>query len=252
MSPICQVTERNEPMATFRSLWFQLLIVLCFHVGGASFAQETRTLGVRGVSHITFTPDGKRLITCGRGNGDDVGGAVLWNVDDGKQILTYPTSHDFAKHAEIFNGGKEVCITSRFQMLQFFEVETGKRTKELDVQPQPKYPRHETLTISRDGKRLAFAQTTSELAVWDIVASKQLVRKVVQIGHFAKIQFSPDGELIASIDGQREGRLVLWTTTNLQPRVLLEGTVVSGYKSNSDNWLGELGSENGVFSLARA
>jgi WD40 repeat protein len=181
-------------------------------------------LGVRGVSHITFTPDGKRLITCGRGNGDDVGGAVLWNVADGKQILTYPTSDDFAKHAEVFNGGKEVCITSRFQMLQFFEVETGKKTKELDVQPQPKYPRHETLTISRDGKLLAFAQRKSELAVWNLIESRQIVRKAVKQGPIAKIQFSPDNRSIASTDSSKDGSVTLWATESLRPQHLLEHT----------------------------
>jgi WD40 repeat protein len=176
-------------------------------------------------THAHLTPDGRRLVTSTRE------GLKLWDLESGQILRTIPVASggknepwphrllDLALSAD----GKRIVTVERgeavsekgeprpFLVVTVRDAETGKplHTGKMDFS--------DSLAISADGKRLAFADSSSRLRV---VATADPGKILYTLDPEPKIEeevnsicISPDGKQIAC--GSRKGGIKVWT---LEPK----------------------------------
>ncbi len=140
----------------------------------------------KGLVLMALSPDGRTLAS---------GGEItkLWDVATGRELRTLrgrSTDKPRPDLAIAFSpDGKSLVISSR--SLISLDVATGQTRWEA------KFDNNftaESLVFSPDGKTLVSA--SSEITFWDAATGRQ-IRKLTEISDFGKLDFSPDGKLLA-------------------------------------------------------
>jgi WD40 repeat protein len=167
------------------------------------------------VTAVAFTPDGKRLISCGRSQarqdmnyGKDLPHEIkLWEVATGRQLplgIKGPT--DKARWAALSPDGTRLAAACEDQGIRVWDLATGEpSTLERQAKESDDY-----VGFSANGKRLVSMSTPDgnsldhTVRVWD-VASHKVIARVEKLAYAGNPpEFSPDGTLVAVVDyGQR-------------------------------------------------
>ncbi len=150
----------------------------------------------------SWSPDGKRIASCG--NDATV---QVWGATTGHQFWTYTfpnprTSYTFA--VAWSPDGKRIAAGGNTGMVAILDAATGHLLTTYDSQSTF----IEGIAWSPDSKRVAFGDGDHTVEVWDATAGKKLV---TYKGHSAEVQriaWSPDGTRIAS--ASYDGTVQVW------------------------------------------
>jgi WD40 repeat protein len=159
--------------------------------------------GVR-TTGVAFSPDGRRLaVVCH----EDV---QIWDAQAGTEVRSLSGHKDLVAGAAFTPDGRQVVSASLDGEVRFWDAETGALRRTLNAPAGVV-----VLALSRDGKRLALADTRRVVTVWDAAAGKQLLALPAQPALITSVAFSPDGAHLAvgrQIDGRTLGQptAALW------------------------------------------
>jgi WD40 repeat protein len=150
------------------------------------------------VSGVTFTPDGKQLVSWGHPDStgfvpahDPPLPVCLWDADTGKAIRRLGEAETIVVRAAVFPDGKSLVTADCDCKLRLWETATGKKLREFEGHQRP----IEGVAVSPDGKMLASASNT--LCLWDVASGKELRRLAASDGTALSVAFSADGKAVA-------------------------------------------------------
>jgi WD40 repeat protein len=144
---------------------------------------------------LTFTSDGRALI------GDCLSSVVVW--DAASRRVRFVTPRSF------------FVLVSRTTLVsdgQVWDLATGAHIG--DLPPEAAEPGVlAALAISADGTAIAWADSISTVAVWEVGAG--VTRTVTAPGLVVSLALSPDGATLAT--GAQDGSVQLWDVGSLEP-----------------------------------
>ena len=180
----------------------------------ASGRRHPQAFGAGVVVSFAVAPDSKTVAVGGDLRRGGVPCVVLWDLVTGKELRAL-TGHQTPVHALAFSAdGKRLTSCSIHvaadQGLQrgrvvVWQVPSGKRLREADMPaasltytpaeaPWPLFT-HKAIHLAPHGDRLAFADATERIRVWDIADDRQLAEIDAGTSGFA---ISPDGKQLAT------------------------------------------------------
>lgn len=177
---------------------------------GQEYFQLTDTSNY--ISSVSFSPDGKKLLTGSRGA---MASGRIWDGVTGQQLVMIPGD----SHAAAFSpDGRVVAVgvyisanlshtkRNEFQLI-LADSATGERIRVLADHSDAIY----AAAFSPEGKRLAVGCGDGTVKLWEVSTGREIARLT---GHGAAVKtlaFSPDGSRLATA-GQ-EGLVRLWDIT---------------------------------------
>lgn len=176
---------------------------------------ELRTLHghTRNVSSVTFTPDGRELVS-----GSTDGTMGLWNAKTG-QLFAMVRAHRQSVNMVICSrDGRYVASASRDHTVRVWDRDAT-RLRRVLVHPATVWQ----VAWSPNGKLLASACNDGRLWLWDISTGKAVA---VLTGHKSPVlcvSFSADGRRIAT--GSEDGAIRMWDAAARCPLFVLRGHV---------------------------
>jgi WD40 repeat protein len=148
------------------------------------------------VMSVAFSPDGKKLVSCG-----DDGIIATWDATSGKAVEFLKQSS--AVSAASYSADGRHLAAVRGKDVSLYEMPEGyERVIRGDVLEPT------AVALSPDGKRLATGDARGALRLWD-VATREEVRKwrFRDATSMRAVAFSPDGKLLACARGNGQGNL---------------------------------------------
>lgn len=194
------------------------------------------------VNAITFSPDGRRLVT-----GSNDATAKVWDAATGDELFTF-TGHTYTPDGFPYNGvghaafspdGKSVATSGGDGMVQIWEAETGQVLSVFTA-----HTRVVTgLAFNADGTRLATVSFDGTAKVWDVEQGQTLFTLTLpdQERGLWSFGFSQDGTRLAV--AQRDGTVTVWGATpeadHDKPLLTLTGhtSIVTGVTFSADGML---------------
>lgn len=181
------------------------------HLWDTMTGQERRLIETaRGVSALTFSPDGKFLII-GQAASKSIRGKespdiIVWDIQTQEKAKSFRIESDYVNDAAISPDGKLVAVVGHFPYeVALFSSASWQRIRLLkDVEFETS-----KITFSFDGRLLASAGASTEgwrICVWDVTASSN-PRFFATEADSDSISFSPDGTSLAA--GMGDGKIVL-------------------------------------------
>ena len=203
------------------------------------------------ISAITFSPDGKRLIT---GTGYSEGTITGWEISDRKAIFTMHGHHGWIGFLKILPDGHTLVSAAADRTIRLWNLETHQLTQTLRGDTAAIW----TASLSFDGHWLASGAADGSVKLWDLTMSsarpppfrilqmtnanthsiyspdgkyftvienncvqlinpetlQRITNYVVKKALLGAFDFSPDSSLLATVD--QTGQLTVWNTSNHQ------------------------------------
>ncbi len=151
-----------------------------------------------GVHGVAFSPDAKRIATCGA---DRL--VKLWDAQDGKQLRTL-WGHQGPVYTVAFSpDGRRVASASGDRTVRVWSAATGEPVYTLSGHVNQVWG----VAFSPDGKRLASSSDDTTIKVWDVALGRLLFSLHGHTRGIAAVAFSPDGKRLASASDDQTVRL---------------------------------------------
>src|SRR5919202_56746 len=187
------------------------------NLAGVSFHNADLTKSVfsenlSGVSSVAFTPDGERLAT-----GDAAGKIRVWQVADGKQLLTLQGHRSWIWSLSFSPDGQQIASGSEDSAICLWDAVSGQCLKTLQGQTSCVY----SVSFSADGQTLASGSEDSAICLWDAASGQCLKTLQGHTGRVWSLSFSPDGQTLAS--GSDDAAICLWNVQSGQCLSILYG-----------------------------
>ncbi|KIK96687.1 hypothetical protein PAXRUDRAFT_825708 [Paxillus rubicundulus Ve08.2h10] len=146
------------------------------------------------ICSVVFLPDGKEVVSGG------VGGNIRgWRVEDGCELGKGMWENSMVYAIAASNNGQWIATGGEEQHITIWNTVTCKKVFELEGHTNTV----RSLAFSPDSGRLASGSTDQTVIVWNTTTGERLLGPL--IGHAAPsvwcVAFSPDGDKIASCDG---------------------------------------------------
>lgn len=200
----------------------------------------------KGTLQITFSPDGKRMVFLGGGEGEESFSAQLWEWDGDKLQKVELSGIDAAQTASFSFDGKLLAIADDNTIRLYNEYSYDKPLSEF------KLPRGRvrSMIFSHDGKHLATEGDDGTVRLWEVELPQPKEEsekyKFLQDG-FQVISYSPDGKTVAGVNNNTI-RLFNMNGHQLKEFVVAPGKVTS-ITFSSDSKAIATGSEKGIIRL---
>lgn len=149
---------------------------------------------------MTFSPDGRTVVTAGDPFTKLAGRVVMWNVADGAPVRTV-RSQDWVFSVAFIPDGTRLAVGNQEGRVQIWDIGIGQNEATLTGDLGDVWD----LAYSPDGRLLATASGDGTVRLWDAEARRQLytVATTGGDGDWFDVVFSPDGTRLAatSADG---------------------------------------------------
>jgi WD40 repeat protein/tRNA A-37 threonylcarbamoyl transferase component Bud32 len=153
-----------------------------------------------------FSPDGKRLATCGER------GIRFWDVASRELVATWPTASNGSCLA-YSSDGRRLVVGSMEGVLELWDTSTGQKAGTLHGHAGE----ISMVAFSPDGARLVSAGSDGTLRVWDATGRRQAVSLSKAESNVPSILLlSPDGQVVFTEDP--EGKSRFWDAATGEPR----------------------------------
>jgi WD40 repeat protein len=162
-----------------------------------------------GVLSVAFSPDGKTLASVSRDNT-----IRLWDTNSGKQLEPTLGHQAPIEAIAISPNNKWIARRARDQSIYLWDPATGKRVRSMERWQVGPVPTNRFtisgLAFSFDSKKLWSASEAVRL--WGLTTGRELRAFNANGSPFSALSMTHDGRILAS--GTRNGRILLWTTTD--------------------------------------
>jgi DNA-binding beta-propeller fold protein YncE len=177
-----------------------------------------------GTFFTAYSPDGRRLATCGR-----AGAVKVWDADTGAELLACP-GHTQRVYSLAFSpDGKSLATAGEDGALKVFDAGTGKERFTCEGHGQDVY----NVGYSPDGLTLASCSLDNTVRVWRAADGHCLRTLQGHTQRVVTVSFSPDGRHLASaaVGGETSGEVRVWDLRTGQTVLALPvpGTVTVAY-----------------------
>jgi WD40 repeat protein len=147
------------------------------------------------VSSVSFSPDGKRLVTAGFD-----GTARLWNLS-GEQLAEFNGHKKWVYSASFSPDGKRLATAGRDGTVKLWNL-SGEQLAEFNGHQNQIY----SVSFSPDSKRLATAGFDGTARLWNL-SGEQLVQFKGHQERVTSVSFSPDNQHVATAGDDGTARL---------------------------------------------
>ncbi len=176
----------------------------------------------RDVTMLTFSPDGKTLVSAGyhsravpgkpgeRDRLQRVASIRVWDAETGKRTAELPEEvGDQWVNGLSFSADGKTLVASMSTEVRFLDWPSWKLKKSLVPGERLRDFSGGTASLSRDGKTLAIATAGGEAQLWDVATGKQrLAAGQSHVDRIETVDFTPDGRMVAT--GSCDGDVRLW------------------------------------------
>jgi WD40 repeat protein len=150
------------------------------------------------LTHITFSPDGRRVLTSGQENV-----VRVWDASTGKPVARLVGHADWVKSGVFSPDGRRVVTAGEDKTARVWDAETGASLhgplRHDDVVSQA--------TFSPDGRRVLTGSLDGTARLWDADSGKELAR-IAHGSAVNRVAFSPDGRRV--VTGGVDGTARVW------------------------------------------
>lgn len=158
------------------------------------------------VNGLSFSPDGKRLVTAA-GEPGLFGEAKLWDAATGALLQTFRGHADSLYSAVLSPDGKLLATSSYDQQIKLWDVATGKEVRTLAGHNDAVFD----LSFRPDGKILASASGDRTVKLWNVATGERLDTLGQSLKDLYTTSFSPDGQRVVA--GGIDNRIRVWQVT---------------------------------------
>ncbi|HIK07019.1 MAG TPA: hypothetical protein IGS40_20400 [Trichormus sp. M33_DOE_039] len=165
----------------------------------SAFDQSVFAKSLKSVFSLALSPDGKLLAT-----GDIDGQIHLWQMADGKNLLTFQGHEDLVWTVAFSPDGQTLASGGHDGLIKLWDTRTGDCLKTLDKHTGIVW----SVSFSPDGQILASGSLDTSIRLWDIRLG--MCFNVLH-GHssgISSVRFNPDGSSLAS--GSEDCDIRLW------------------------------------------
>lgn len=164
-----------------------------------AFDKSVFAKSFKNIFSLALSPDGKLLAT-----GDIDGQIHLWQMADGKNLLTFKGHEGVVWTVAFSPDGQTLASGGHDGLIKLWDTQTGDCLKTLDKHTGIVW----SVSFSPDGQTLASGSQDTLICLWDVCLGTCL--KVLH-GHnswVCSVRFNPDGSILAS--GSNDCDICLW------------------------------------------
>jgi RNA polymerase sigma factor (sigma-70 family) len=178
---------------------------------GAVPVEVARAHGVE-VTAITFTPDGKTLVSAGYHHqaGRTVGQVRLWDAGSAKQVSELKADAEGAGACTLaLSRDGKLLATQHYDKIRLWDLSTSKLVAEIPGSFNQAGARAHNLALSPDGRLLASGVGDHAVRLWEVATGKQLLDyPEAHTDTVGAVGYSASGRLI--LTGGWDGSVRLW------------------------------------------
>jgi WD40 repeat protein/class 3 adenylate cyclase/tRNA A-37 threonylcarbamoyl transferase component Bud32 len=171
------------------------------------------------IKAVTFSPDGKRILT---GSWDNT--AKLWDATSGQELLTFKRGNAWPILSVAFSpDGQRIATGSYDQTVTLWDVASGKQLLTLKGHSSS----INSLAFSPNGQQIATAggdwmsSADHTAKVWDAGSDRQVLTLIGHTNSVHVAAYSPTGERI--VTGSSDGTVKIWEASSGKELFALEG-----------------------------
>ncbi|NEO52636.1 MAG: NACHT domain-containing protein [Okeania sp. SIO3B5] len=170
------------------------------------------------VRSLAFTPDSKLLA-----GGDESGKIHLWQVANGKKLLTWEGHTHKIRTIKFAADGQTLVSASSDKTVKFWNLESSKclRSLPIDSEFAEATTFGEATALSPNIQLLATCRTDGTIELWNFHNGKCLTILQGHTNWINKVVFSPSGEILATASQDRN--IKLWNVNNGECLATLSG-----------------------------
>jgi WD40 repeat protein len=157
------------------------------------------------VSGLTFSPDGKSLLSVGWGEAS-LSTIRLWDAADGKE--KWSVGQRFASCAAFAPDGRSIAVGGGVGMVRLVQAEVGREVRKLAGDQGAV----SAVAFGPDAKRVFTAGGSGKLHLWDAANGDEVRAFIGHDGEVLSLALSADGKTLASSGA--DGTLRLWEVEN--------------------------------------
>jgi WD40 repeat protein len=157
--------------------------------------QEALALSfTRSVRCVQFSPDGRRLTTCGEGM------VQVWDAQTGREQLSWRAPMGMAEGVAFSPDGRRLAAVGGLfavypdREVKVWDAQTGQEVLSL----RGHVGALRAVAFSPDGRRLASAGLDQTIKLWDTASGQEVLTLRGHIDNVFCVAFSPDGHRLAS------------------------------------------------------
>lgn len=151
------------------------------------------------VRSVTFTPDGKQIVTCGY---DRL--IKVWNTQTGEELRALHGHSEWARSVAVSPDGKFAVSGGNDRTVRLWDLATGEELHKFEGHSADV----RAVAISPDGKFALSASGDKTVKFWDLVGRKEIRTLTGHTDAVRDVAFSPDGKL--ALSASQDKTLRLW------------------------------------------